>query len=240
MPAFDVFASLMTLPRLFKTDLDSIPADVPYLSVSEELVSQWRPKLGSGEAFRVGIAWQGNPHFAGDRARSFPLSTFAPLAAIPGVQLFSLQKGFGAEQIADAAFPVVDLGSKFSDVLMADAAAVIASLDLVISCDSAICHLAGALGAKAWVAIPFLPDWRWLLDREDSPWYPTLRLFRQSRPGDWAGVFQRMAETLATLSAGRKNTGSALSSPMLHFSIETHRMPLNVQPAISIVPAVGP
>jgi hypothetical protein len=122
---------------------------------------------------------------------------------VPAVRLFSLQKGFGAEQIANADFRVTDLGSKFSDVLMADAAAVIKSLDLVISCDSAILHLAGALAAPAWAAIPFAPDWRWLLDRSDSPWYPTLRLFRQSQPGDWNGVFGRMASELATRASAR-------------------------------------
>jgi hypothetical protein len=217
LPAFDVFASLMSLPRLFQTDLATIPADVPYLSVSAELVARWRSEMGDGGTLKVGIAWQGNPNFVGDRTRSFPLSTFAPLAAIPGVQLFSLQKGFGCEQIAGVDFPVVDLGSKFGDELMLDAAAVIQSLDLVISCDSAIGHLAGALAAEAWIALPFAPDWRWLLDREDSPWYPTLRLFRQSRPGDWAGVFQLMAGALAPLTSERTNAGSRAFKPDASF-----------------------
>jgi hypothetical protein len=107
--------------------------------------------------------------------------------------------------VAEVGFPVVDLGSTFSDVLMLDAAAVIKSLDLVVSCDSAVLHLAGALAAPAWAAIPFAPDWRWLLDRTDSPWYPSMRLFRQSQPGNWTGVFAQMAGDLTPLAA--KKTG---------------------------------
>ncbi len=198
LPQFDVFAALMSLPRLFETDLTSIPANVPYLSADEALVAQWRTSLGKERGFRVGIVWQGNPDFGNDRVRSMPLASFAPLAAVEGVRLVSLQKGFGSEQIDQVDFPILDLGSQFSDVAMVDAAAVIRSLDLVISCDTAMLHLAGALAAPAWAAIPYAPDWRWLLDRTDSPWYPTLRLFRQSQPGDWPGVFQRMAEALAT------------------------------------------
>ncbi len=159
----------------------------------------------------------GQPTLCRRPSAVLPVVDFCALAAIPGVQLFSLQKGFGAEQLENVDFPVVDVGSKFSDVLMVDAAAVIESLDLVITCDSAIGHLAGALAAKAWIAIPFAPDWRWLLDREDSPWYPTLRLFRQTRSGDWAGVFERMAETLGVLSAGRSNPGSRGFKPDASF-----------------------
>ncbi len=203
IPPFDVFAALMSLPRLFKTDLASIPADVPYLSADESLVARWRSALGEEEGLRVGIVWQGNPDFGNDRVRSMPLASFAPLAAVEGVRLISLQKGFGSEQLGQVDFPILDLGSKFSDVAMVDAAALIRSLDLVISCDTAMLHLAGALAAPVWGAIPFAPDWRWLLERTDSPWYPTLRLFRQSQAGDWTGVFRRMAEALATQVAQR-------------------------------------
>ena len=206
LPRFDVFASLMTLPGLFKTDLSSIPADVPYLSVPDTLIEKWRKTLGDddGGGLRVGIAWQGNPNFAGDRLRSFPLELFAPLAAIDGVSLVSLQKGPGTEQLADAGFAVKDVGSQFSDEVMMDAGAVIKNLDLVVSCDSAMVHLAGALAAPTWVAVPAAPDWRWLLERDDSPWYPTVRLFRQAAAGEWAHVFERIAGELSRQAAANK------------------------------------
>ena len=145
---------------------------------------------------RVGISWQGNPKHADDRYRSIPLTRFEPLARIHGVQLFSLQKVFGTEQIAEVSdrFRVVDLDSQIDDLV--DTAAVMMNLDLVITVDSAPAHLAGALGVPVWVALPFVPDWRWLLKREDSPWYPTMRLFRQTARGDWNGVFERMAECI--------------------------------------------
>ena len=138
-----------------------------------------------------------------DRARSIPLSCFEPLAGLPGVRLLSLQKGAGAEELQDARgrFPVADLGSRLDDFM--DTAAVMKNLDLVITCDTAVAHLAGALGAPVWVAIPLAPDWRWLLDRSDSPWYPTMRLFRQDRRGDWQGVFQRIEAALRQHMGGQ-------------------------------------
>ena len=147
----------------------------------------------------VGIAWQGNPKHIRDRYRSFPLTCFEPLARVLGVRLFSLQTGFGTEQLAEVGdrFRVVDLGSRLHDFM--DTAAVMMNLDLVVTVDSAPAHLAGALGVPVWVALPFVPDWRWLLKREDSPWYPTMRLFRQAAPGDWSGVFERMAQALEEL-----------------------------------------
>ena len=134
-----------------------------------------------------------------------PLAQFAPLAAIEGVRLFSLQKRAGVEQLADAPFPVEDLGGKLDegDAAFCETAAVIKNLDLVVTSDTAVAHLAGALGAPVWLALSSSPDWRWLLDREDSPWYPTVRLFRQSKLGDWPDVFGRMADELKTLVAAR-------------------------------------
>jgi tetratricopeptide (TPR) repeat protein len=201
LPPVDARASFMSLPGIFKTELTTIPAAVPYLSADESLVARWRSSLGDDDGFKVGLVWQGNPKYGGDRARSIPLAVFAPLARVPGVRIFSLQKGFGTEQLADADFDLVDLGSRFSDEAMIDAAAVIRSLDLVIGCDTAILHLAGALSAPVWGAIPFAPDWRWMLDRQDSPWYPTLRLYRQARPRAWPEVIERMAAELAILAA---------------------------------------
>jgi hypothetical protein len=148
----------------------------------------------------LGIAWQGSPSYRYDRQRSIPLAQFAPLAHVPSVQLISLQKGPGKEQLlalADA-FPVVDFNNRLDEAAGAftDTAAIMSSLDLVITSDTALPHLAGALGIPVWIALPFVADWRWLLEREDSPWYPTMRLFRQTRLNQWEDVFERMAEEL--------------------------------------------
>src|SRR5262249_53346594 len=163
------------------------------------LIAQWRHQLRPIRGFKIGIAWQGNPQHRRDRFRSIPLLQFAPLARLDGVQLLSLQKGPGSEQLHQVPdrFPVTDLGSRLDDFL--DTAAVMMNLDLVVTADTATAHLAGALGVAVWVALPFAPDWRWLLQREDSPWYPTLRLFRQARPGDWDDVFERTASELRKL-----------------------------------------
>jgi hypothetical protein len=193
---FDVHCPLMSVPGLLKTTLENIPADVPYLFAAPDLVKQWRESLGGLEGFKIGIVWRGGPAHPNDRARSIPLSCFEPLAALPGVRLFSLQKGTGAEQLQDMAgrFPITEVGSRLEDFM--DTAAVLANLDLLITCDTAIAHLAGALGVPVWVGLPLVPDWRWLLDRGDSPWYPTMRLFRQKEPGDWAGVFEQISSAL--------------------------------------------
>jgi Flp pilus assembly protein TadD len=155
--------------------------------------------------FRVGIAWQGNPTFPNDRERSVPLVHFAPLAAVPGVRLYSLQKNHGVEQLAEARkkFPIVDFAPPLDEGCGAfmDTAAVIANLDLVVSSDTSMVHLAGALGMPVWMATSHACDWCWLRDRDDSPWYPTLRLFRQERPGDWPAVFRRMAHALRDMLA---------------------------------------
>jgi hypothetical protein len=157
-------------------------------------------RAASSPLFRVGIAWQGNPKYRKDRERSVPLAHFAALARVLGVQLISLQKGPGAEQLAGVAdlFPVTELGSRLDETSGAflDTAAVMKGLDLVVTSDTAIPHLAGALGVPVWVALPFIPDWRWLLEREDSPWYPTMRLFRQAERGNWTEVFERIARAL--------------------------------------------
>jgi len=196
LPAFSLHAPLMSLPLLFHTTLETIPADIPYLSVDPERKERWQWELGSGRTYKIGIAWQGFPQHLADRERSLPLLRFAPLAKLPGVQLFSLQKGPGAEQLTRLSdrLPIIDLGSRFDS--FADTAAALANLDLVITVDTAVAHCAGALGLPVWVLLPFSPDWRWLLNREDSPWYPSMRLFRQLRPGDWEDVFSRVAAVL--------------------------------------------
>jgi hypothetical protein len=199
LPPFDVQAPLPSLPGLFGTTADSIPAEVPYLRADPERVGQWRRELGPGDGFTVGIAWQGNPKNKGDRRRSVALSRFVPLAEVPGVRLCSLQVGAGTEQLAGADFPLLDLGSRLTDFV--DTAAAVSCLDLVVCVDTALAHLAGALGKPVWLAVASAPDWRWLLGRPDSPWYPTLRLFRQPSPGDWQSVFAQLAAALRQRSS---------------------------------------
>lgn len=199
--AYAVHAPLMSLPRILGTTLETIPAQVPYIDPDASLVDRWRGELQSIDGFKVGIAWQGSPEFRFDRLRSVPLTNFAPLADLPGITLVSLQKGFGSEQLAALADRpnVIDLASRLDETTgpFLDTAAVMQSLDLVITSDTSIAHLAGALGVEVWVAIAFSPDWRWLRDRDDNPWYPTMRLFRQARRGDWQLVFSKMAAALA-------------------------------------------
>ena len=154
----------------------------------------WRQSTAS----RLASSWQGSRDYSFDRWRSIQLAHFAPLARLPGVRLVSLQKGPGSDQIAKVDFPVLDLSGRLDETAgpFMDTAAVIRSLDLVVTADTAIAHLAGALGAPVWLALQFSPDWRWLRDRDDSPWYPTMRIFRQNAFGQWSGVFERIAEAI--------------------------------------------
>jgi tetratricopeptide (TPR) repeat protein/ADP-heptose:LPS heptosyltransferase len=209
LPDFDVQAPLLSLPRLFGTTVATIPAPVPYLSARPELVEQWRQELAAYSGFKVGIAWQGNPRFGADRHRSFPLAHFEALARLPGVHLFSLQKKDGTEQLRDCPFPVIDLGPRLDETSgpFLDTAAVMKCLDLVICPNTSLAHLAGALGVPLWLPLPLAPEWRWLWGRDDSPWYPTARLFRQEHPGEWAPVFARMARDLTP--ARRASEGSS-------------------------------
>ncbi len=167
---------------------------------SRRCASRWAGRIG-GHGYRVGIAWQGSPGRGIDIGRSFPLASFAPLAGLAELRLISLQKGHGAEQLdtPPEGLSVESLGADFDagPDAFADCAAVMQSLDLVITSDTAIAHLAGALGRPVWVALQHVPDWRWLQDRPDSPWYPTMRLFRQDTPGDWPGVFAAIRAALA-------------------------------------------
>jgi|GEM_PF-23329 len=205
LPEFDVQISLMSLPRVFKTTLATIPANVPYLFAEPTLIESWHREVSAQRGFKIGIAWQGNPRFPGDNMRSIPLMYFATMATVPGVRLFSLQKGRGSEQVQAVAnlFEIVDLTGRLDETTGAflDTAALMKNLDLVITSDTALAHLAGALGVPVWVALGFSPDWRWLLERQDCPWYPTMRLFRQSRLGAWEDVFECMAVELRQLMA---------------------------------------
>ena len=201
----DFQAPLMSLPLVFGVLPDKIPAAVPYLMADASLVARWRHQLGDG-GFKVGVAWSGNPKFSRDRYRSAPLAQLAPLATIPNVRLISLQAVHGLDQLSNlpTGMRVETLGPGVTDNPngFSEIAAVMASLDLVVSSDTAVVHLAGALARPVWVALGAIPDWRWQLRRSDSPWYPTARLFRQTARGDWTGVFADMAIELAQLVSG--------------------------------------
>jgi tetratricopeptide (TPR) repeat protein len=199
-PAFDVHAPLLSLPRLFATSPESVPGQAPYLHPRTDLLARWQARLKAQDGFKIGICWQGNSKYRADRCRSIPLRYFAPLARVPGVRLLSLQKGEGTEQVSQVRdlFHVVDLSPELDETTgqFLDTAAVMQCLDLVVTSDTAVAHLAGALGVPVWLALPYAPDWRWLLVRLDSPWYPSMRLFRQKAIGDWSEVFERMAVVL--------------------------------------------
>jgi Flp pilus assembly protein TadD len=190
-PHSDVVVPLLSLPA--RTALPAVPP--PYLFAEPDRAAAWGQRIGTG-GFRVGINWQGFPGRFEDKGRSFPLALFQALAD-RGARLISLQKGEGEAQIAAVGFPVETLdGLDVGPDAFLDTAAVMAGLDLVVTSDTSIAHLAGALGRPVWVALRFVPDWRWMLDRPDSPWYPTMRLFRQTTDGDWGPVFAAMAEAL--------------------------------------------
>ena len=211
-------APLMSLPAILGNTLGTIPSRVPYLATDPVLVEHWRSELARviglendtraetprrsdhgrlARPFLIGIAWKGSPTHRLDRWRSFPLAQFAPLAELPGVRLISLQTDDGVDQIAPIVgrLPIIELGGRRQRDF-AETAAIMAHLDLVISADTAVAHLAGGLGKRVWVGLSSLGDWRWLVGREDSPWYPTMRLFHQTTLGDWDSVFQRMTNAL--------------------------------------------
>jgi len=191
------WASMMSVPGILGTTPETVPRNRPFLTAEPDRVAAWRERLGT-HGFRIGIAWQnaGASHL--DKLRSIPLREFAALGAIPGVRLISLQKGAGVEDIPAAGFQLETLGDSFDEGggAFLDSAAVMMNLDLVVTPCNAIAHLAGALGRPTFVALMHVPEWRWLLDRDDSPWYPATRLFRQSSAGDWPGVFARIADAI--------------------------------------------
>jgi tetratricopeptide (TPR) repeat protein len=201
LPHFDVHCPLLSVPGAFGCDLDNMPADIPYLRAEPELLARWRARLGEGPEIKVGLVWAGNPQHANDHNRSFRPLAFKPFWRIPGLRFFLLQKQPRESDAADLAElgPRVDLGPELGD--FADTAAALTALDLLISADTSIVHLAGALGRPVWTMVPFSPDWRWLLGREDTPWYPTMRLFRQPKRRDWRSVMARVAEELSRFRA---------------------------------------
>jgi len=193
LPAFDCHCPLLTLPRVFQTQLSSIPDCIPYLAADKVREATWRERLvADGSGFRVGIVWSGNPEHKNDRNRSIPIEKLAPLLDTDRVLFYSLQKGKAAEVLNGGTYGerMIDYTEDMND--FADTAALLANLDLVISVDTAVAHLAGAMGRPVWLMLPHAPDWRWLLRRDDSPWYPTMRLFRQPFPGAWGNVMEEM------------------------------------------------
>jgi tetratricopeptide (TPR) repeat protein/ADP-heptose:LPS heptosyltransferase len=205
-PPFDWQMPIFSLPLRMTTSLQTIPQTTPYLFPEPTRVEYWKQELAGDESFKIGIAWQGNPQLADDKLRSVALKEFAALADMPGVQLYSLQKGPGSEQLAEQSWSCIDLASRLDPPGEAflDTAAVMAQLDLVITVDTATAHLAGALNVPVWIALMYAADWRWLLDRGDSPWYPSARLFRQPFAGNWGDVFAAMRRALLPLLAERR------------------------------------
>lgn len=186
--------ALMSLPYALGLRADTIPAEVPYLHPPEEARAKARTLPWKKEKLRVGLVWAGNPDHVLDRFRSIPLEALRPLFAVAEAAFYSVQMGPGARQLEQSNLPIVDLRPQIDD--MADTAALLEQLDLLIAVDTSVLHLAGALGRPAWLLVPAAPDWRWQLSREDSPWYPTLRLFRQRALGDWTPVIARVAAAL--------------------------------------------
>ena len=205
LSAFDLHCPLMSLPLALGTTLETVPAAIPYLEAPEERAACWGARLGELRSPRVGVVWAGSATHKNNHNRSIALARFASLLNAPGVAFVSLQSEVGAadKAILDRHPGVIQVGRRLGD--FADTAAVIAQLDLVIAVDTAVVHLAGALGKPVWVLLPFTPDFRWLLEREDSPWYPTARLFRQPRFGDWDSVLARVKRELEGFASSMRN-----------------------------------
>jgi hypothetical protein len=206
LPCFDYHLPLMSLPLLFGTTLDTIPDRVPYLSAPSDKIKQWRNLLGTSVKKRVGLVWYAKQSQVLNRKRSCPLRMFAPLWSVPGIEFYTLQIGVGTDQLEEfsSEFEIVDLTAHIND--FADTAAFMANLDLVITIDTAVAHLAGALGVKTWVVLPHVAEWRWLCKRSDSAWYPTMRLFRQPSPGDWASLMEDVTVALHSLKRNMRST----------------------------------
>jgi tetratricopeptide (TPR) repeat protein len=209
LPVFDYHSPLMSLPLAFKAALESIPNKIPYIQSNISNQNKWQERIG-GAGFKVAICWQGSTKGKVDVGRSFPASLFEGLAQIDGVRLISLQKNEGVEQLKSlpVGMSVETLPDDFDsgENAFLDSAAVMRCVDLVITSDTALTHLAGALGVKTWLPLKYVPDWRWMLDRSDSPWYPNHRLFRQKTSDDWISVFKEMETELKYLVSSESTT----------------------------------
>jgi tetratricopeptide (TPR) repeat protein len=234
IPEFDFYINLASLPRVFGTDLASIPADIPYLRAEPERAERWAKRLGKHDALRVGLAWAGSPAHTRDRYRSLPLRMLSPLWGLEGVRFISLQKGTAVAELKGlpAGVEFVNLGPELED--FCDTAAVISELDLVLCVDTAVAHLAGALGKPVWLMLPLPADFRWMEGREDSPWYPMMRLFRQSRRGDWDAVIEQVKVALQERLRGDVAETVARGDPLA-----VPRLPPVVRPGIPVGHRLG-
>lgn len=195
IPEFDVYSPLASLPAMFKTTIETIPADVPYISAAPADTEAWRERLGQSDRMRVGIVWSGNPGGLAYRQNRLPVDVAASLLDVEGAEFYSLQVGASADDISQLdQDKIIDLSPHLTD--FSQTAAAIGEMDLVISVDTSVVHLAGAMGKDVWVLLAAVPDWRWMLDRTDSPWYPTARLFRQKNAGDWGELVGRLRGAL--------------------------------------------
>jgi tetratricopeptide (TPR) repeat protein len=200
LPEFDVYCPLLSLPLIFNTTLETIPAKIPYIIVDSLLAQKWEDKVQyDNSKLKIGLVWAGRPEHKKDLNRSCSLDNFSPLAELGDISCYSLQKGAASEQAKNP-----PKGMKFIDyteeiIDFSDTAALMENLDLIVSVDTSVVHLAGALGKPTWTLLPFAPDWRWMLNREDSPWYPTMRLFRQPSFGDWESVIVKVKDELLKL-----------------------------------------
>jgi tetratricopeptide (TPR) repeat protein len=202
-PPYDLHCATLSVPHVLGTTVETIPGEVAYLQAPAAAAARWRERLAAYEGLKVGVVWAGNPKHLNDQNRSIPLALLAPLFRVPGVTLFSLQVGERAGDLAEAAAPIVDLAPSLTDY--AETAGAMANLDLVIAVDTSVVHLAGAMARPTWTLVSAVSDWRWLLDREETPWYPTMRLFRQPRTGAWPAVVERVAAELALVAAGERH-----------------------------------
>ena len=204
LPKCDFQCPLLSLPLAFDTDIDTVPAKVPYLFAPKDRIETWRARLPQSDVLRVGLVWSGNPDNPVDAIRSMAFERLAPVLDLPGIEFVSLQKDVRARDAAALKRrpDVLDLGPELKD--FSDTAAVISLLDVVVAVETAVAHLVGGQGVPVWIMLPFSPGWRWLLEREDSPWYPTARLFRQKTMGDWDGVIERVRAEFVVLAESHR------------------------------------
>jgi tetratricopeptide (TPR) repeat protein len=239
IPEFDFYINLPSLPRVFGTDLASIPAHIPYLEVEPERAERWGQRLGARDALRVGLAWAGSPTHTRDRYRSLPLAKLSPLWQVAGVRFVLLQKGPAAVEAEGlpAELGILNLGPELED--FADTAALIGELDLVLCVDTAVAHLAGALGKPVWLMLPRPADFRWMEERDDSPWYPSMRLFRQSRRDQWDEVVERVKAALQERVRGGAAAplahAAARAAPPLPPAVERAGIPVGHRAGLSAV-----
>ena len=200
---FDLWCPMMSLPRAFRTTLETVPSAAPYLTVDPATIERWRARLVGNQGLKVGLVWSGAAGYGHNARRAIAAERLAPLLGIDGVSWFSLQVGERASDRARLPPGIMDLSPELSD--FSETAGALEALDLVITTDTAVPHLAGALARPAWVMLAFVPDWRWMLDRDGSPWYPTMRLFRQPARGAWDDVVRRVGVELRAVLAGRRD-----------------------------------